>query len=211
MADYSFDYFFKYHSYTLQDGTIGDFSDTLAISISDDCGETWIEFWEKAHDELATAEPHFNITDFNVLLALPEANEWKTEKLDLMQVADELELDKENVQIKFTYRSGQGGTFYMDNVRFGTPASVFSQAKKFENIYPLPASDLINFSVEIERSDLYTITVSDLSGRNLIERFAQLSKGINNLSQELNNFMPGTYFINIEGSDSRYSSKFMVE
>jgi pimeloyl-ACP methyl ester carboxylesterase len=213
---YSFDYAYFEHEYLLNNGQTTILTDTLSISISNDCGDTWIEFWRKAGEELATSDI-INIStndDIAKIFATPPSNQWRTELLDIDQVVNELNLDtgeSSKFKLKFSYISGQGGSFFMDNIRLKEFLSVADNMKEIENIYPLPANDRINYSIQLENSGIYEISIYDLNGNKLITKSEFLFSGSNDLKQGLESLNSGAYFIKIEGEKESFGKKFIIE
>ncbi|MDC1068346.1 T9SS type A sorting domain-containing protein [Candidatus Kapabacteria bacterium] len=208
---FSFDYFFKYHSYQLQDGSFANFSDTLSISITDDCGDTWYPVWTAAHDELATADPIVNSNDFNVLLALPLENEWKSQEIDVYSVVNDFSLNESELKLKFTYTSGQGGTFFMDNIKIKELLSVSDDVKTIDNIFPVPATNFLSYELDLEKSGVYNVSISDINGNIINSRNEYLASGVNKLSENFNNLSTGTYFIRVNGEKETFANKFVVK
>ncbi len=88
----------------------GEYSDTLAIYASADCGENFTPIWFKGGSDLATAP---STQDSYV----PTGEEWVTERIslkDLNGIAD--------VHIAFVNWSGWGNNLYIDNIRIEVPS-----------------------------------------------------------------------------------------
>ena len=74
------------------------------------------------------------------------------------------------------------------------------------NFYPNPAKE--NITIEIAPNEtLKTITLYDVTGKQLKQTFANSNKVILNLS----NLSKGYYFINIQTRQSQYISKIVLE
>lgn len=63
------------------------------------------------------------------------------------------------------------------------------------NIFPNPSKDIINFNIQTEKDDYYTIQIFDLTGRLLFTPFENmfLNTGENNLQCDIHHLNPGTH------------------
>ena len=89
------------------------YSDGLKVEISNDCGATWTEIYNKTGGTLATAP---NTTSPFV----PTASQWRSENIDLTPYANQAAL-----QIRFVGVCGYGNNLYLDNINIqsGAPAA----------------------------------------------------------------------------------------
>lgn len=84
----------------------GNFSDTLAIRASTDCGVTFTTIWKKGGADLASVAGNPND------VFSPTATDWKTDSLDIPTTLD----GKDFLQFSFSNISGGGNLIYLDNV-----------------------------------------------------------------------------------------------
>jgi PKD repeat protein len=161
----------------------GQYSDTLAVLISTDCGDTWTEMYVKGGQELATAP---NTTDFFV----PTADQWRSEEIFLEPY---IWVDAE-VLIAFQNRGHWGNNFYIDNVFVCAVNSVEENVLEDIKFFPNPTSDVstlsFNRSVEIEK-----IIVTDLAGR--IQN-VPATKTSNQIDFNFSSLANGVYVIQVE-------------
>ncbi len=82
----------------------GQYSDTLVLYYSLDCGQTFTPFWYKGGHELATADPTQNSF-------VPTANQWDWNQVSLGFLAGQT-----NVHIAIANYSGWGNNLYLDQI-----------------------------------------------------------------------------------------------
>jgi pimeloyl-ACP methyl ester carboxylesterase len=186
-----FDIAFNYLHYTPPQVQIErDFTDTLEISISTDCGVTYEVLYRKSGADLATAEsPILNAQSLQGEIFYPSDDEWRNDAIDLSSFATQ-----DNVSFRFSYISGWGGTIYLDNIsivdknfesiELETPSSI--------GVYPNPATDFIEISVgangpsPLQILDIYGQTVLTVGAIHELP-----------LRVDVSGLAPGMYFVRI--------------
>ncbi|NQY66815.1 MAG: T9SS type A sorting domain-containing protein, partial [Flavobacteriales bacterium] len=89
-----------------------EYTDTLTLYYTLDCGDSWLPFWTQGGEGLATAPDNMN--EF-----IPTADEW-----DSMMISLAFLNGQSSVHIAITNRSGWGNKLYIDNINIFTPAIV---------------------------------------------------------------------------------------
>ena len=84
----------------------GQYSDTLAVLASADCGGSYTEYYRRGGQELATA-PNFTTSIF-----IPDATQWRTDSISIGNLAGEQE-----IIVAFRNLGHWGQAIYVDNVR----------------------------------------------------------------------------------------------
>ena len=161
----------------------GQYTDTLAVLISTDCGDSWTEMYVKGGQTLATAP---NTSDFFV----PTADQWRSEEIFLQQYVWE---DAE-VLIAFQNRGHWGNNFYIDNVSVCTVNSVEEDHLSEVEFYPNPTSNrsTLNFKSSV---DVKRITITDLAGR--IQNITSTTTP-NQIDFDFSKLANGVYVIQVE-------------
>jgi PKD repeat protein len=104
-AELSFDV-----AYAMYEDEDGIYFDSLVLSYSTDCGQTFIPFWKKWGSDLATSPTTGD-------LFIPSgASEWRKEKISLAFLNGQ-----SNVQLKLANVSGWGNYLYLDNIQISVP------------------------------------------------------------------------------------------
>ncbi len=79
------------------------------------------------------------------------------------------------------------------------------------NVYPNPTSGSTTLEMKSQVSGTYLIRISDISGRVVLTQNGIITKGINQLSLELDALNKGMYLINLEFEDQRVSSRIVLQ
>ncbi|MAO72298.1 MAG: hypothetical protein CMD02_07340 [Flavobacteriales bacterium] len=86
-------------------------SDTLIIYISQDCGVTWAKIWEKAGTNLVTTTPVYHGYNW-----IPTAtNDWKFESISLLNY-----LNQDDIVLKFRNVNQYENNLFIDNLNINT-------------------------------------------------------------------------------------------
>ncbi|MCF8373950.1 MAG: T9SS type A sorting domain-containing protein [Bacteroidales bacterium] len=170
----SFDLAFNYHKYTPPYFTMTVFfADTLEVSVSTDCGQTFETVYYKGGADLATAaEPILNPLSIAACFFTPDSTEWRKEVIDLSAFSTNAE-----AIVKFTYISNMGGSIYIDNINFtANPISIVENDPQGFEMYPNPAQNILN--IEIDKPGKTQIKLYDVSGREVLstESYGQSSQ-----------------------------------
>src|SRR5690606_13619275 len=86
------------------------FSDTLEVKISTDCGTTWTSVYLKGGTVLSTAPDASN-------LFVPTSSQWRTESVPISTIA----AGQGNVMFSFVNRGHYGQAIYLDNINLFFP------------------------------------------------------------------------------------------
>jgi photosystem II stability/assembly factor-like uncharacterized protein len=132
------------------------YSDTLAIYISEDCGQTRTLVYLKGGEELATAP------DFSSDRWVPSSSEWRTESIS------DLPLNfSGDLSVLFENRGRYGQPIYIDNIRLeSATGGIPEKGANAITLFPNPTSDQFYLRIENEVGDLW-VSISDISGRNI--------------------------------------------
>ncbi len=111
-------------------------SDTLIILVSDDCGINWQKVWEKAGPNLVTTTPVFNEFEW-----FPNnINDWKSESINLDNY-----INKDGVIIKFRNVNQYENNLFLDNINISSDgtANIIQQLDNTIFVYPNPTDGYI--------------------------------------------------------------------
>lgn len=203
----AFDLAFNYHQYTPPYFTdTVNFSDTLEVLISTDCGQSFQSIYKKAGADLATVDaPILNPLNIPDCFLIPvDSNDWRRERIDLSAYASSTE-----AVIKFNYISGLGGSIYIDNIDMDDASvisvSEFDKSVDFK-LYPNPATDIVRFDFPDAQDDY--LEVYDLSGvmvhsQSLVERGQQ--------EIDLSSLSRGYYLVKLFTSEGEGVQKLLID
>lgn len=199
----SFDVAFNYTKYTppyFSEET--NFSDTLELQISTDCGNTFQTIYKKGGKELATTpEPMLNPLNISQLDFIPTNEEWRREIIDLKNYAS-----SSNAIFKINCISGMGGVLNIDNLSFGEDVMSVKQIKKeekFLNVYPNPANESFSFNLD----KIESIRFLDLEGKLVSETKPELGVQSVNTSHLAN----GMYIVQFISNESVNSKRILIQ
>ena len=173
-------------------------NDRLEVLASSDCGANWTNVFSKEGAELATlpaAQPPFTPT---------AANQWRSESVSLSNFANATKLI-----LLFRATSNFGNNLYVDNINIGTVGIKEAENAIGLNVYPNPASELVNISFTATGAD-YTIQMTDLQGRVVETRTMNNLNGEQLINIATDNLAKGSYLINILSNGSTTTKKVVI-
>ncbi|MCB0738277.1 MAG: T9SS type A sorting domain-containing protein, partial [Bacteroidetes bacterium] len=198
----SFDYAYNYISYTNPPAT--NFFDTLELSFSQDCGNTWEVFWIRGGKELATfPTPITNPASIEEGFINPAENNWRSITQAIPSPGND------GLLVKITYISGLGGTINIDN--FSVSFMANTQNPNFNNlvnVYPNPAKSFLQIEID-ELVLINRIEICNLQGQVVY------NESINGRIQEkrigLSHVNTGIYILRIIGNEEHVVKQIVIE
>lgn len=176
------------------------FSDTLRVMISTDCGTTWTQIYGKWSTNLTTTTPTFSSTQF-----VPTQSQWRLENISLSPYQSQ-----SNVLIKFRHTTDYENQMYVDdiNIMNATDAADITLHSNID-LFPNPSSGQVNVGVTMMNRDNLTIkvtnsigqTVSSVSENNTLGGMYTLD-----LTAEPN----GVYFIEVQTGTEVVTRKLVI-
>lgn len=178
----------------------GQYTDTLAVLISTDCGNTWTELWVQGGDDLQTSPDNSN--PFT-----PLADEWKTDTIAL----DEYWNDEELI-IAFQNRGHWGNIIYVDNINIDYQ-DVSIEENVLENaigLFPNPATHYLRLNGSNIPQGKYSLNIFDLNGKKIKEEEFMLYG--NNFEKiiQIQDLAPGLYTLQLNTGKVEVVKKFEV-
>lgn len=175
------------------------FSDTLEVLLSTDCGSTFSSIYKKFSSALVTTAAPFNAAQFT-----PTANDWRTDSIVLS--GNQL---SNNVIIKFRNTNDYENFMFIDNINLkGYLNNGLSDVQKTNlSIYPNPASN--NVVIQLTNAQ----TSSKISIKNILgaEVYSESNLGQNNLSIDVSRWSKGTYFVQLNSDKGNITRKLVIE
>ena len=178
-------------------------NDKLQVQISTDCGVTWQEAYSKSGSALSTVGA---ATAYFVPTA---ANQWRKETVDLAAWDGATD-----VIVRFFVTSAYGNNMFIDNVNIaGTYVSGVENAivESKVNVYPNPASSLVNIDFTMAKANNVSVQVYDVAGKlvtTLLDNQV-LGAGVQNV-QWNNPASTGLYFVKIRTEEGEVTRKISV-
>lgn len=177
------------------------YSDTLTILISTDCGATWTSIYQKFGSTLQTAPPLSSTTAGFV----PTAAQWRLETVNLAPYQS-----SSNAMIKFRNGSNYEDNLYIDDINIQNMTDVPSELLHTEvNLFPNPSEGKVNVNVSMFNRDNLTIKVMNAVGQVVSTMTENGSIGGNyelDLSAEPN----GVYFIEVQAGTEVTTRRIVI-
>jgi photosystem II stability/assembly factor-like uncharacterized protein/PKD repeat protein len=170
------------------------YSDTLAVYISEDCGFTKQRIYLKGGTELATAP------DFSADRWVPQSSEWRQETISDLPLSYQ-----GNVSIYFENRGYYGQPIYIDNIRLESSAGITAQQElPSPRVYPVPAGDEITvYWASLKKQARFKL--SDASGRIVLQgAITEESTTVG-----LPSIASGLYILELRSGDDVFFEKIM--
>ena len=135
----------------------GQYSDTLAVTVSQDCGTSWHQLYRKGGEELGTAP-------LNTDAFIPTADQWRHEVIMLDTLLDF------NATTIFAFQNNghYGNQIYVDNIQL-LPSVGVDELKATANwsVYPNPTSTVLNLNWDAAMN-VQQIRIIDMQGREVL-------------------------------------------
>ncbi|MFO8054510.1 MAG: T9SS type A sorting domain-containing protein [Bacteroidales bacterium] len=202
----SFDIAFNYHKYTPPYfSSEMYFADTLIVSVSTDCGQTYQQLYKKGGDELATtANPILNPLNIQNCFFQPGNNEWRVEEIDLSSFSNE----KEAI-VKFTCKSNMGGSMYIDNINFDVFSPVYEKQSQPEDVrvFPNPAQNKVSIQTGSSEKKINLVNIYDMSGKRVLSK----ENLQHDIELDVRMLCDGLYMIEVIAGDEKNYEKLIIK
>lgn len=175
------------------------YSDTLAVLISTDCGVTFSLLYVKGGTTLATAP------DKTVSLFVPTASQWRTESINLNSY-----IGQGNVMISFRNIGWYGQSLYVDNINItGVTQTTYinSVAENLLKVFPNPSNGLFEIATG-EALEEIDVEITDVLGRSLLTAKIPFNS---KKEFDLRSYGKGLYFIKASSKPYSITKKMIVD
>ncbi|MDR2084628.1 MAG: M6 family metalloprotease domain-containing protein [Bacteroidales bacterium] len=183
--DSKFEMHFK-HAYAMRTT----YSDTLIISISTDCGETWqrlASYHEDGNNNFATVSPQSS-----EFIPADESN-WCDNSITDCNIIDLSAYNGKQAIIRFESYKTMGNNLYIDDIHFVNKLGIDDYiSNEIINVYPNPSSGIYNIDIANNDSK-YDLYVYDIVG-NLI---CYSGNNTNRTQINISDKKSGIYFVKV--------------
>ena len=180
--------------------------DSLIISLSANCGETWTRVYANGPDGeglFETAEP--TVQSFVPLASSDWSGRGYGAETPIINLSEWSDLS--DIKLRFESFSMFGNNLYLDNIEVSNTASLLeNKSNGALLIYPNPGNETIKVHIG-ENTINQILTITDLHGKVLLE--ANVSGGNNNINIEA--LPKGLYLLNIRTATSSKTQKLIVQ
>ncbi|MBE0639957.1 MAG: M6 family metalloprotease domain-containing protein [Bacteroidales bacterium] len=188
------------------------FTDSLIVKISNDCGETWTRLLAVADDgtgNFVTRDP----VGFAFIPATPEDWCGTDNGADCFEIDVTPWIGDLNVRIMFEAVCIIGNNLFIDDVHFdmATPISDHSAglAQETLQLFPNPASNEVTVSYEAPAGK-YLMNILDVNGRVILNENINADQTIIHQTFDLKGFSKGVYVVRISGDTFLETKKLVI-
>lgn len=175
-------------------------NDGMRIHISDDCGETWTQIYSQFGASLQTVPPRGTFF-------MPTATQWASDTIAIPAVSgDEL-------LVRFEVVSDWGNNLFLDNIKVEALSVNTVNVDPLSgslNIFPNPASEVVNFEFQLEADRELKVEIFDVQGRlvDVLESGSFFNTGFHHLTWEATS--SGLYFVRFTDGKNVKVDRFTI-
>lgn len=133
-------------------------TDSLIVSVSTNCGETWTRIYNKGGISLSTVGNTVSTTPF-----LPTATQWRNETLNLNTF-----IGNDKVQLRFQNKSNYGNNLYIDDINIANSFTDLPEINNSINFQVIPNPSTGRFTVSTSAKDnIKELTILNALGQTI--------------------------------------------
>ena len=175
-------------------------SDRLEIIVSNDCGVTWTNVFQKTGATLTTNPGVTQTTPYT-----PAANEWRAETVDLTQF-----IGMSDVIVKFKARSNNGNNLYIDDINIDITTGINENyLSNAVSVYPTISTGIVNVDIKLESNTDVNFVVFDMMGR-MVYSITEKDVSERSFNMDLSNLANGQYSVKIFTDDATTYSNISI-
>ncbi|GAB4147389.1 MAG: hypothetical protein Fur0041_21410 [Bacteroidia bacterium] len=176
------------------------FSDSLRVLVSTDCGATWTSVYFKYGTQLTTATPAYSTTAF-----VPTASQWRLETVSLASYASQT-----NVMIKFVNSTHYENNLFIDDINITTSTGVNNiDLSGSVNVFPNPNNGLFNLNVSLPAQDRMQVRVYNTIGQT-VQTFEEGNTYGGSYNIDLTQQAEGVYFVEVRTGEGVTTKRVVV-
>lgn len=191
-TDFKFDYAYKRYP-----GALGD---SLVVSISRDCGDTWTKVFNKGGYSLST------VTGASYDMFYPDSPE------DWDRVSIPLSTFEGPMLIRFHAINGNGNILYIDNINLDLLTDIKTEKISYDfMVYPNPSTGQFTFEFYLQQQSSVNLVVLNSLGR-VVATLADgvLTPGAHQLYWNAGNLSAGMYYLQLK-TDNQFITKKIIK
>jgi len=176
------------------------YSDTLNVMISTNCGSTWTSLYKQFGSAFTTATPVFSTASF-----VPTATQWRMETINLASYNT-----APMAFIKFKHTTDYENQMYIDDINIDNSTGIANYASLTGvSVYPNPSADG-KFVVDIRQNaeKVQRLAVYDVLGNKVYEINQNIPSGMYEMN--LDNLSNGTYLVEIIKANKPVYTKILI-
>ena len=179
------------------------YSDTLRVLISNDCGQTWSQIYNKYGTALTTISPPYSATAF-----VPSTSNWRLESVNLASY-----IISNNALIKFRTTSDYENNMYVDDINIDNTTIVtgikINTISENIKLFPNPSNGFLKVTSTSVSLQNIKVNITNILGENVGEFLLNgLSTGGHNI--DITNQPNGIYFVNFNSENETVCKKIII-
>ncbi|MFM1744957.1 MAG: hypothetical protein RLZZ630_894, partial [Bacteroidota bacterium] len=193
-------FWLAYRLYT-NPSTTPNYSDTLEVQVSTDCGATYTSIYKKFGIPLVTTPTPYNTSAAYV----PIASHWRRDSIDLSTYSA-----FNNVVLKFKHITDYENNLYLDDINLGSNATTGvgeQSGSTLLRVYPNPAGSQLNIDLSAWNTQDLSLRIVDLTGRLISEQSSLPGSGVFVL--DISNLAQGMYRVEVRDNVTVSSLPFI--
>jgi len=182
-------------------------NDFLRVSVRSGCEENWVVRKTMFGDLLST---------------LTEPQSWYPSTEDDWTTVHMTNITNNyftgDFRMKFEFENDGGNNFFLDDINLyqGSPSDELVALNELGDIeavsvFPVPATEELNVSFDLNATELTTVTVLDITGKTLQMVTIKAQSGKNLAVLDISTLSSGVYFINVKTGSSSIQKRFIVQ
>ena len=174
-------------------------SDSLRVDISTNCGTTWTNLYFKYGANLTTIVPTFSTTPF-----VPAQSNWRLETINLAPYAA-----NNNVLFRFKVTSDYENNLYVDDINIAgvTGISEVSSGSSFM-VYPNPAGNELSV-ISYQLLEKGEVSIYNMLGEKIIQQ--EIPAGEKQITFSIKNIPAGIYFVQARNNGQAITKKLIIQ
>ena len=176
-------------------------SDTLQVRISTDCGVTWATLYNKCSTALTTTTPTYSSSSF-----VPTASQWRLETVSLGSYASAT-----SALIKFRHSNDYENNMYIDdiNITGGANSTDNIDLSSYVSVFPNPSSGDVFVNISANNLGDVNVKLTNILGETISESKANASTD-RNVKLDLTNQPNGVYLVEVSTAQGRMVQKVLL-
>jgi hypothetical protein len=176
------------------------YSDTLRVQISTDCGQTWTTIYNKFGTALTTATPNFSSNAF-----VPTASQWRLETVALVPYAS-----AQNAQFRFININDYENNLYIDDINITNTTGISSaDLGGMFTLFPNPTNGLVTLNISLPQQERLQITITNALGQVVEHTEAGNTYG-GQFNFDLATQPEGMYFVQIRAGEAVSTKRLII-
>ncbi|CAN5243374.1 hypothetical protein BH09BAC5_BH09BAC5_02890 [soil metagenome] len=177
------------------------FSDTLTVFVSTNCGATWTSVYQKFGNNLMTGTPLSSTTTGWV----PNSTEWRLETVSLLPYQTATSL-----MVKFRNGSDFEDNLYLDDINImNSTGMIHSELANAVNLFPNPSSGMFNLNIALASQKDLKVKVVNTLGQTINE-FAELNSNGGMFTLDLSAETNGVYFVEVTAGEETTVQRIII-